>query len=143
MVNPPRKPGSLSQVTIWSTAEPNLGIVSACMPTMKPLLLRLVRQGNCRDNLKSGKKSGSRCSPRRCRPPPTALDPSGLNKIKIGRAHQQFRELNNDTIEQRSDGAQTAQQTYFTDGEAQRDKLAVSLNNIEVQTNLDWQLESS
>ena len=32
-----KKLGTLSYVAIWSTAEPCLGIVSACLPTLRPL----------------------------------------------------------------------------------------------------------
>ncbi|KAL9026550.1 MAG: hypothetical protein Q9196_004802 [Gyalolechia fulgens] len=131
MTDPPRKLGSFSEVSIWSTAEPSLGIVSACMPTMKPLLLRLFPQGNFRDHVKSRKKSGSGSSSKRYRSDTTPFGLSGFNKWKIGRAHQQFRKLN-DGISER-----LATHSHITDGEAGRGKLDIPLNTIEVQTYMD------
>lgn len=37
-----RDTGATGRVSIWSTAEPCLGIVAACLPTMRPLVGRVI-----------------------------------------------------------------------------------------------------
>ncbi|KAL8933697.1 MAG: hypothetical protein Q9216_006245 [Gyalolechia sp. 2 TL-2023] len=133
---------SLSNVAIWSTAESNLGIVSACMPTMKPLLLRLVPQAGGRDHMKSGRKSGSISSSRRYPSVNSPFGTSGFNRMKIERAREQFRELDDDTSEYLSGSGHTAIQTYISGGEVGRNKLEIPLNAIKVEANMDWQMES-
>lgn len=126
--------GSLGIVSVWSTAEPNLGIVSACMPTMKPLLRRFLPQSKSRDAKGSG-SSRSRKYPSAT----TSFGSSGINKLKIGKVHQQFRELDDDTNENLTGGSPPATHTYITGGEVGRENLGIPLNAIEVQTNMDWQ----
>jgi hypothetical protein len=46
-----------SDVFIWSSVEPSIGIISGCLPTLRPLLVKLV--GPWRNFLPSSKKSSS------------------------------------------------------------------------------------
>ncbi|KAL8760293.1 MAG: hypothetical protein Q9184_003388 [Pyrenodesmia sp. 2 TL-2023] len=129
--------GSLGIVSVCSTAEPNLGIVSACMPTVKPLFRRFLPQGKTH-NAKRSKPPGI-CSDKRYLSATASFGSSGRNKMKIGRAHQQFRELDDDTSEHLTGGARSGTQTYITRGEAGGEGAGIPLNAIEVQTNLDGQ----
>lgn len=132
---------SLSEVAIWSAAEPNLGIVSACMPTMKPLLLRLTGQGKTR-RARSGRRSGSSISPTRFPLATSSFGPSNPNRIKFGQAQEWLREMEDDMSDNPFDGGQAATRTYITGGEVAGEKLAIPCNAITVQTNMDWQLAS-
>lgn len=123
--------GSLGIVSVWSTAEPNLGIVSACMPTMKPLLRRIVPQAKL-SNAKA-KPSGSGSS---------GSDSFGF--FKRARSNQQFRSLGEETsLEHLPPGAAgTGLQTYISstrvdEGREEEGKLPV--NAIGVKTNMGWQ----
>ena len=49
--------GALGIVAIWSTSEPCLGIVAACLPTMRPLFSKAILELN---SLRSGKSSSWR-----------------------------------------------------------------------------------
>ncbi|KAI4234760.1 MAG: hypothetical protein LQ349_003587 [Xanthoria aureola] len=137
---------SLGIVSIWSTAEPNLGIVSACLPTMKPLLRRFLPQSKTR-SAKASKQSGGAGSSEPKKEVPSAttesFGSSGFNKFKGGRS--QFRELDDDVAgeeEERDDEPALLRgtQTHISSTEVRRDGGAgIPLNVIEVKTNLDWQ----
>ncbi|KAL8656811.1 MAG: hypothetical protein Q9226_002549 [Calogaya cf. arnoldii] len=79
---------------IWSTAESNLGIVSACLPTMRPLLRRFLSQSIFR-SAKSSRQSGR--SSAKMIPPTESFGSSGFNRLKIGRS--QFRALDDDAVD--------------------------------------------
>ncbi|KAI4180656.1 MAG: hypothetical protein LQ348_005165 [Seirophora lacunosa] len=163
---------SLGIVSVWSTAEPNLGIVSACLPTMKPLLRRVLPQSKSRTaaavaakkgngssdskDSSSSSNSNNKKTHNRYGPSTTAsFGSSGgrlANKMKMNsRAHQLFRELDDDDdADDYTTGDGT--QTRITGGgggggdeagKRQTAELAgIPLNAIEVQTNLDWQHSS-
>lgn len=59
--------------------------------------------------------------------------------MKIGRVHQQFRELEDDTSENLTGDVPTTTHTYITGGDAGRENLEIPHDAIEVQTNMDWQ----
>ncbi|KAL8727053.1 MAG: hypothetical protein Q9166_006296 [cf. Caloplaca sp. 2 TL-2023] len=128
---------SLGIVSVWSTAEPNLGIVSACMPTMKPLLRRVIPQSK-RRNARSNKQSGSGSSGPKKISATESFGSSGFNKLKRGRGHQQFRELDDDD-ENLPVGGPTGTQTHITSSEAGKENSGIPMNAIEVKTNMDWQ----
>ena len=146
MANPSQK-GSLGIVSVWSTAEPNLGIVSACLPTMKPLLRRFLPQSKTRSAKASKQQSGGSSEPKKEVPSATTTESfgsSGFNKFKGGRS--QFRELDDDVAmeeEEERDGDETVlrgTQTHISSPEVRGDGAAgIPLNVIEVKTNLDWQ----
>ncbi|CAL8584100.1 hypothetical protein XPA_009705 [Xanthoria parietina] len=137
---------SLGIVSIWSTAEPNLGIVSACLPTMKPLLRRFLPQSKTR-SAKASKQSGESSEPKKVPSATTeSFGSSGFNKFKGGRS--QFRELDDDVAveeEERDDDeaalAVRGTQTHISSTTEVREDggAGIPLNVIEVKTNLDWQ----
>ncbi|KAL8766381.1 MAG: hypothetical protein Q9209_006815 [Squamulea sp. 1 TL-2023] len=131
---------SLGIVSVWSTAEPNLGIVSACLPTMKPLLRRVIPQGRTR-NAGSNKRSGSGDSGPKKISATESIGSSGFNKLKRGRGHQQFRELDDDDdiVDNLQMGGPTGTQTRITSSDAGEENLGIPMNVIEVKTNMDWQ----
>ena len=123
--------GSLGIVSVWSIAEPNLGIVSACMPTTKPLLHRFIPQGK-HINAKA-KPSGSGSS---------GSDSFGF--FKRARSNQQFRSLGEEmSLEHFPPGAAgTGLQTHNSStrvdvGRGEEGKIP--LNAIGVKTNMGWQ----
>ncbi|KAI4277415.1 MAG: hypothetical protein LQ337_001796 [Flavoplaca oasis] len=123
---------SLGIVSIWSTAEPNLGIVSACMPTMKPLLRRFLPSSKIR-SAKGSKQSGGPSSNKT----PSATESSGssgFSRLKSGR--KQFRELDDETVDHVPKLPGT--QTHISSSEVGRDRSGIPLNVIEVKTNMDW-----
>ncbi|KAL8709212.1 MAG: hypothetical protein Q9225_007482, partial [Loekoesia sp. 1 TL-2023] len=120
---------SLGIVSVWSTAEPNLGIVSACMPTMKPLLRRFLPQTKSRKA--GGSKQSGSSSSKRHPSATTSFGSSGFDRLKIGRAHQQFRELEDDTSDDLTGGAPTTTHTYITSGDAGRENSDIPLDAIE------------
>ncbi|KAL9032199.1 MAG: hypothetical protein Q9180_006635, partial [Flavoplaca navasiana] len=123
---------SLGIVSIWSTAEPNLGIVSACMPTMKPLLRRFLPSSKTR-SAKGSKQTGGSSSNKT----PSATESfgsSGFNRLKSGR--KQFRELDDETVDHVPKLPGT--QTHISSSEAGSDRSGIPLNVIEVKTNMDW-----
>ncbi|KAI4225425.1 MAG: hypothetical protein L6R36_003909 [Xanthoria steineri] len=137
---------SLGIVSVWSTAEPNLGIVSACLPTMKPLLRRFLPQSKTR-SAKASKQSRENSEPKKEVPSATTTESfgsSGFNKFKGGRS--QFRELDDDVAveeeeEERDDeDVLRGTQTHISSSEVRGGGGAgIPLNVIEVKTNLDWQ----
>ncbi|KAI4224943.1 MAG: hypothetical protein L6R36_004302 [Xanthoria steineri] len=141
--------GSLGIVSVWSTAEPNLGIVSACLPTMKPLLRRFLPQSKTR-SAKASKQSRENSEPKKEVLSATTTESfgsSGFNKFKGGRS--QFRELDDDVAveeeeeERAGDEAALAvrgTQTHISSMEGRGGGGAgIPLNVIEVKTNVDWQ----
>ncbi|KAL8702623.1 MAG: hypothetical protein Q9201_004201 [Fulgogasparrea decipioides] len=131
---------SLGIVSVWSTAEPNLGIVSACMPTMKPLLRRFLPQGKTRsakDSKQSG-SSGSSSSKKR----PSAIESfgsKGFNRLKNGKGHEDFRELDDDTSDHVPVGKPTGTQTQITSNVVVKEDPGIPLNAIKVKTNVNWE----
>ncbi|KAL8787999.1 MAG: hypothetical protein Q9213_001891 [Squamulea squamosa] len=132
--------GSLGIVSVWSTAEPNLGIVSACLPTMKPLLRRVIPQGKTR---KAGrnKQSGSGDSGPKKISATESFGSSGFNKLKKGIGHQHFRELDDDgdNVDNLQTGGPTGTQTHITSSDVGEENSGIPMNVIEVKTNMDWQ----
>ncbi|KAL9598131.1 MAG: hypothetical protein Q9219_004687 [cf. Caloplaca sp. 3 TL-2023] len=122
--------GSLGIVSVWSTAEINLGILSACMPTMKPLLRRFLPQGES-----TRKAKGSQDTAKRYPSATASFGSSGVKKMKMGRARAEFSELDDDT----SEYLPTATRTYISSGGGDNGSGDIPLNAIEVQTNMDWQ----
>ncbi|KAL9031751.1 MAG: hypothetical protein Q9196_000228 [Gyalolechia fulgens] len=127
---------SLGIVSIWSTAEPNLGIVSACLPTMKPLLRRFLPQSKSRSARNSNQRSGSSKRPSATE----SFGSKGFSRLTNRRGHEQFRELDTDTT---SDdhvpvGGPTGTRTHITTSEVGGKDLDIPLNAIEVKTNMDW-----
>lgn len=45
---------NMSQAFIWSSVEPNIGIVCACLPTLRPLMRRLIPKWFAGSSFKSG-----------------------------------------------------------------------------------------
>lgn len=135
--------GSLGIVSVWSTAEANLGIVSACMPTLKPLLRRFIPQGKHRNAIPKPAGSGSSGS-KKYLPSATSHGSSSIRFPKLGRGDQHFRELTGDSslahLPRGMDGTGTQTHITSTRGKDQSaEEVGIPLNAIEVRTNMDWQ----
>ncbi|KAI4258865.1 MAG: hypothetical protein L6R42_004867, partial [Xanthoria sp. 1 TBL-2021] len=129
----PEATWSLGIFSTWTTAKPNLGIVSACLRTMKPLLRRFLPRS--KTPVAKGSTQCGSLAPKKVPLVTESFESSGFNKLKGGRG--QFRELDDDVMEHVPDIPGT--QTHISSTEVGRDRSGIPLNVIEVKTNMDWQ----
>lgn len=124
---------SLGVVSIWSVAEPNLGIVSACLPTMKPLFRRFSLLSKLHGPKASRHSRGS--SSKNFPLATESFGSSGFNRSKTGRG--QFRELQDDSVDRVLDLPRT--RTFISSDEIGRDQSGIPLDVIDVKTNIGLQ----
>ena len=138
--NSAKKTGDYGPVSIWTAAEPSIAVISACLPSLRPLFARMIRR---RDK----KSSFVLHSPSRGRQFSPPWRTTGIKEIGREGSFDRLRDFEQKAPVQHNVAVSGGHEVDFVDGELGANRLEPPIKGIRALTTVvvtiaervDWQ----